>query len=74
LKGTETPTENSAINNSELETMKQEILTEMRKELNKMKQEILEGKHKVSCSRNLTGSRTGLKLIPDNIQYLYCKD
>jgi hypothetical protein len=36
-------TEASAISNSELEALKQEILTEMRKEMNKMKQELLEG-------------------------------
>ncbi|XP_060595806.1 vasodilator-stimulated phosphoprotein-like isoform X3 [Ruditapes philippinarum] len=35
-------TEASAISNSELEALKQEILTEMRKEMNKMKQELLE--------------------------------
>lgn len=35
--------EASAISNSELEALKQEILTEMRKEMNKMKQELLEG-------------------------------
>lgn len=44
LKGPDPPSEMSAINNSELEALKQEILTEMRKEINKMKQEILEGK------------------------------
>ncbi|KAH3846834.1 hypothetical protein DPMN_089141 [Dreissena polymorpha] len=37
-----TSDEPSAISSSELETLKQEILAEMRKEINQMKQEILD--------------------------------
>lgn len=45
LKGPENSSDSlSAISNGDLEALKQEILVEMRKEINKMKQEILEGK------------------------------
>ena len=33
------------VSSSDLENLKQEILTEMRKEIHKVKQEILDGKH-----------------------------
>jgi vacuolar-type H+-ATPase subunit H len=33
----------------DMETLKQEILREMRKEIGKMKQEIIDGKNKVAC-------------------------
>lgn len=61
MKGIESSSEaTSAINNSELEALKQEILSEMRKEIDKMKQEILEGKI-ITCY--LDGLRNLMRLV-----------